>query len=48
MDEIKTTCKCGKEIKDVYNPQENFEYVGCDNENSPCFKCKDCGVIVCS
>ena len=42
MSEIKIICKCGIKIEDVYKPQENFEYVGCDEENNPYFKCKDC------
>lgn len=46
MSEIKTVCECGKEIEDVYKPQGNFEYKGCYDENSPYFKCSDCGVLV--
>jgi len=39
---IKFICKCGKKIKDIYNPPNNFEYIACDEENNPFFKCKDC------
>jgi DNA-directed RNA polymerase subunit RPC12/RpoP len=39
-------CKCGKEINNPYEVEENFEYVGCDERNNPYFKCKDCGVVV--
>jgi hypothetical protein len=45
MKEVKITCDCGKEA-DISNLSDNFDYIGCDEENNPMFKCKDCGVIV--
>ena len=44
-EEIKFKCDCKKEV-DVYNVPDNFEYVGCDENNNPIFKCKDCGIYV--
>lgn len=38
-------CNCGKSA-DIKNLSENFEYVGCDETDNPCFRCKDCGVDV--
>lgn len=46
MDNIKTTCKCGIKVRNVYKPQENFEYVGCDEKGNPYFKCKSCKSLV--
>ncbi len=46
MEEIKYICDCGKKIDNVYNPPDNFEYAGCDEEDNPTFKCKDCGVYI--
>lgn len=43
---IKTTCKCVKKVTDVYKPEENFKFAGCDNENNPFFRCKDCDELV--
>lgn len=44
-EEIKFKCKCGKEI-DMNNIPENFQYIGCNEENYPVFICKDCGEYV--
>ena len=43
--EYKSKCNCNKEV-DVYNLQDNFEYVGCNDKNNPTFKCKICGVCL--
>lgn len=43
--EIKLKCNCEKEVN-VYDVPDNFEYVGCDENNNPIFKCKDCGIYV--
>lgn len=43
--EIKYKCNCEKEVN-VYNVPDNFEYAGCNKENDPIFKCKDCGIFI--
>lgn len=42
---IKYKCNCGKDVN-IYSLSDNFEYAGCDNENNPIFKCKDCDTYV--
>ena len=42
---IKLKCNCNKEVN-LYNLQDDFEYVGCDDKNNPIFKCKTCGVYL--
>ncbi len=37
-----TQCHCDKKV-DVYNLSSNFEYLGCDEENNPVFRCRVCG-----
>lgn len=44
-EEARFECNCGKEV-DINNPSDNFEYVGCDEQNNPVFKCKDCDICV--
>jgi hypothetical protein len=44
-EEVKLKCNCGKEV-DINNLSDNFEYVGCDKENNPIFKCKNCNIYV--
>jgi hypothetical protein len=46
--EIKLKCNCGKEVS-IYSSRDNFnsfEYTGCDEENNPIFRCKDCDIYV--
>jgi len=44
--DIKIKCDCGKKIVDIFEPTENFVFVGTDDRNNPIFECKDCGVQV--
>ena len=43
--ETRLVCDCGKEV-DINNLLGNFEYAGCDEQNNPVFRCKDCNVYV--
>ena len=45
-DPLVNKCNCGKTV-DLKKLSSNFEYIGCDEETNPVFRCKDCHIDVC-